>query len=116
MFQLNEPLEKNEVLVLENLQDLPWSLAKMLHHLCDSENPRFAKAMYMLELRVNGDLQHLSDREKLVAAEQAMNMAWQDAPNEFRAPLIARLTSFVDAVQWESDKPCHGDSFIRISP
>jgi len=116
MFQLNEPLEKNEVLVLENLQDLPWSLAKSLHHLCDSENPKFAKAMYMLELRVNGDLQQLSDGDKIVAAEQAMNMAWQDAPNEFRAPLIARLTSFVDAVQWELDKPCSRGSFIRISP
>lgn len=72
--------------------------------------------MYILELRVNGDLQQLSDRDKLAAAEQAMNMAWQDAPNDFRAPLIARLTSFVDAVEWESDKPCHGDFFIRISP
>lgn len=114
--KLNVPLEKNEVLVLENLQDLPWSLAKALHHLCDSENPKYAKAMYMLELRVNGDLQQLSDGDKIVAAEQAMNMAWQDAPNEYREPLIARLTSFVDAVQWESDKACHEGSFIRISP
>jgi len=116
VFQLNDPLEKNEVLVLENLQDLPWSLAKSLHYLCDAENPKFAKAMYMLELRVNGDLQQLSDGEKLVAAEQAMNMAWQDAPNEFRTPLIARLTSYVDTVQWKLDQPCPGNSFIRISP
>lgn len=114
--KLNAPLEKNEVLVLENLQDLPWSLAKSLHHLCDSENPKIAKAMYMLELRVNRDLQQLSESDKLVAAEQAMNIAWQDAPNEFRAPLIARLTSFVDTVQWESDEACLGGSFIRISP
>lgn len=114
--KLNAPLEKNEVLVLENLQDLPWSLAKALHHLCDSENPKYAKAMYMLELRVNGDLQQLSDGDKILAAERAMNMAWQDAPNEYREPLIARLTSFVDAVQWESEEACHGESFIRISP
>ncbi|KAL4098408.1 hypothetical protein QTP88_023028 [Uroleucon formosanum] len=114
--KLNAQLEENEVLVLENLQDLPWSLAKLLHHLCDSENPKYARAMYMLELRVNSDLQQLSDSDKLVAAERAMNIAWQDAPNEYREPLIARLTSFVDAVQWESDEPCPGESFIRISP
>jgi len=104
------------VLVLENLQDLPWSLAKMLHHLCDTENPTFAKAMYMLELRVKDDLQQLSEREKILVAERAMNMIWQDAPDEFRVPLIARLTSYVDAVLWESDQPCHRESFISISP
>lgn len=114
--KLNAPLAQNEVLVLENLQDLPWSLAKALHHLCDSENPKIAKAMYLLELRVNSDLRQLSDSDKLVAAEAAMNVAWRDAPNELRAPLITRLTSFVDAVQWESDEACPNESFIRISP
>lgn len=113
--KLITPLENN-VLVLENLQDLPWSLAKTLHHLCDTENPTFAKAMYLLELRVKDDLQQLSEREKILVAKRAMNMVWQDAPDEFRVPLIARLTSYVDAVLWESDQPCHRESFISISP
>uniref|UniRef100_A0A2S2PA79 Transmembrane protein n=1 Tax=Schizaphis graminum TaxID=13262 RepID=A0A2S2PA79_SCHGA len=114
--KLTTSLEENEVLVLENLQDLPWSLAKTLHHLCDTENPKFAKAMYMLELRVIDDLKQLSDGQKIVVAERAMNRVWQNAPNEYRAALISRLTSYVDTVLWESDQPCSRESFIRISP
>jgi len=109
-------LEKNEVLVFENLQDLPWSLAKTLHHLCDTENPKFAKAMYILELKVMDNLKQLSDGEKIVMAERAMNKVWQNAPNEYREALISRLTSYVDTVLWESDQPCNRESFIRISP
>jgi hypothetical protein len=109
-------LEKNEVLVLENLQDLPWSLARTLHHLCDTENPKFAKAMYMLELKVMDNLKQLSDGEKIVVAERAMNTVWQNAPNEYREALISRLTSYVDTVLWESDQLCNRESFIRISP
>lgn len=115
------PLKENEVLVLENLQDLPWSVAKSFHHLCDSENPRIAKAMFILELRVNGDgLQQLTDGEKIVMAEQAMTTAWVNAPNSFRQALITRLTSYVDAVLLKSDEECSKElkvqSFIRISP
>ncbi|XP_026809238.1 uncharacterized protein LOC113551280 [Rhopalosiphum maidis] len=114
--KLTTSLEINEVLVLENLQDLPWSLARTLHHLCDTENPKFAKAMYMLELRVMDNLKQLSDGEKIVVAERAMNTVWQNAPNEYRSALISRLTSYVDIVLWESDQPCNRESFIRISP
>lgn len=109
------------MLVLENLQDLPWSVAKSFHHLCDSENPQIAKAMYILELRVNSDgLQQLTDGDKIVMAERAMTKAWLDAPNSFRQALITRLTSYVDAVLLRSDEECSNDSkmqsFIRISP
>ncbi|XP_025193408.1 uncharacterized protein LOC112593256 [Melanaphis sacchari] len=114
--KLNKPLEENNVLVVENLQDLPWPLAQTLHPLCDTINPKIAKAMYLLELRVKDDLKQLSEGDKIKVAERAMNMVWEDAPNEFRAPLIARLTSYVDAVLWESDQPCHRESFIKISP
>jgi len=120
--KLITPLKENKVLVLENLQDLPWSLAKSLHHLCDVENPQIAKAMYILELRVNGDgqLQQLTDGDKLVAAERAMTKAWQDAPNAFRQALIARLTSYVDAVLLKSDNECLSESsdqsFIWVLP
>lgn len=106
------------MLVVENLQDLPWSLAKSLHHLCDAENPTYAKAMFVLELKVNGDTQKLNESQKLVAAEEAMDLAWWDAPREFRQPLITRLTSYVDtvAVPWSSDMECIDESFIRILP
>lgn len=119
-------LKENQVMVLENLQDLPWSLATLFHHLCDSENPYISNAMYILELKINGnDLQQLTEGEKLRTAEQAMNAAWLEGPNSFRAALITRLTSFVDAVLWKSDKECSNkwqtkqqseDLFIRISP
>ncbi|VVC37093.1 Hypothetical protein CINCED_3A018416 [Cinara cedri] len=127
--KLIDPLTENKVLVLENLQDLPWSLANDLHFLCDSENPLIAKAMYILELRVNGGdgLQRLTDREKLETAERAMTTAWADAPNSFRAALISRLTSYVDVVLLQqSDKGCTefagylhlgtDTRFIKISP
>lgn len=126
MFQLIEPLEENEVLVVENLQDLPWMLATSFHHLCDAINPQISKAMYLLELRVDVDrLEELSDGDKMVVAEQAMNMAWMDAPNSFRAALIARLTSYVDAVLLKSDEECPNSAvqplqpdrtFIKVSP
>lgn len=109
--------------MLENLQDLPWSLAKSFHPLCDAENPQIAKAMYILELRVNGDgllLEQLTDGDKLIAAERAMTAAWQDAPNSFRQALITRLTSYVDAVLLKSDNECSSrgldESFIWVSP
>lgn len=114
------------MLVLENLQDLPWSLAKSLHYLCDSENPQIAKAMYILELKVTEDgLNQLNDGDKIMVAERTMNTAWINAPNSFRAALITRLTSYVDAVLLRSDKECSNDllqpiqsvgSFIKISP
>lgn len=116
---------ENEVLVLENLQDLPWSLAKSFHHLCDSENPQIAKAMYILQLKVNGDnLQNLTDGGKLLTAEKIMMTAWLEAPEAYRAALITRLTSFVDAVLIKSDEECVSNVpklqsdglFIRILP
>lgn len=118
-------MTENEVLILENLQDLPWSLASRFHHLCDTENPHIAKAMYIFELRVDddNDLQQLTDGQKLVVAEQAMIAAWEGAPHSFRSALIARLTSFVDAVLMLSDNECTNilasesqASFIMISP
>lgn len=120
--QLIAPLEENEVLVLENLQDLPWSLAKSFHYLCDSENPQISKAMYILVLRVdsNGHLQQFTDSDKLVVAERTMTAVWQDAPYSFRQALITRLTSYVDAVLLKSDDEClskrSDESFIRVSP
>lgn len=119
------PLRDNRVLVLENLQDLPWSLTKSLHYLCDSENPQIARAMYILELKVDGGgLPELTDGGKLVTAERAMTTAWLEAPDAYRAALIARLTSYVDAVLLDSDDECSGNvpepqsegSFVRISP
>lgn len=100
-------------------------MAKSFHHLCDSENPQIAKAMYILQLKVNGDdLQSLTDGGKLVTAEQTMMTAWLEAPTSFRAALITRLTSFVDAVLLKSEEECSSyvpelqseKSFIRISP
>lgn len=119
------PLEENEVLVLENLQDLPWSVAKSFHYLCDSENPLIAKAMIILELRVNNNnnnngLLQLTESDKIVIAEQVMTTVWEDAINSFRQALITRLTSYVDVVLLKSDEECLKDSnvqsFIRISP
>lgn len=119
------PLTQNEVLILENLQDLPWSLANHFHHLCDTENPHIAKAMYIFELRVDvdDDLQQLTEGQKLEVAEQTMTAAWKDAPHSFRSALIARLTSFVDAVKVSSDNDCQNilaselqTFFITISP
>lgn len=120
------PLRDNRVLVLENLQDLPWSLTKSLHYLCDSENPQIARAMYILELKVDGGggLPGLTDGDKLATAERAMKTAWLRAPDEYRTALITRLTSYVDAVLLDSDDECTGNvpepqsegSFVRISP
>lgn len=114
------------MLVLENLQDLPWSMANFLHYLCDLENPQIKKAMYILQLKVNEDnLNQLSDGEKLIVAEDAMNTAWMNGTNSFRAALISRLTSYVDAVLLKSDEECSNDkfqpmqseiNFIKISP
>lgn len=121
-FQLITPLKENEVLILENLQDLPWLLAKSFHKLCDAENPQIAKAMYILELRVNNDnLQNLNDHEKLMVAEQTLKSAWVNATNSYRVALVTRLTSYVDAVLLKSDQECPTplsleESFIRISP
>lgn len=114
------------MLVLENLQDLPWSLANSLHYLCDSENPQISKAMYILELKVTEDgLNKLTDGDKILLAERTMNTAWINVTNSFRTALITRLTSNVDAVLLGSDKECSNDllqpiqfevSFIRILP
>lgn len=121
-FQLITPLKENEVLVLENLQDIPWLLAKSFHKLCDAEYPQIAKAMYILELKVNNDnLQYMNDAEKIMVAEQTLNSAWVDATVPFRAALVTRMTSYVDAVLLKSDQECPTlplleKSFIRISP
>lgn len=127
VFQLDSELRKHEVLVLENLQDLPWPLAEPFHFLCDTINPQIEKAMYILELKVNGSLQlttgDAAEHDKLVAAERAMEMAWLDAPDELRTPLVARLTSYVDAVLLKPEEGCSNESrtwpdnyFHRISP
>lgn len=100
-------------------------MAKSFHHLCDSENPQIAKAMYILQLKVNDDdLQNLTDGGKLVTAERTMMTTWLEAPTSYRAALITRLTSFVDAVLLKSEEDCSSnvpelqseESFIRISP
>lgn len=105
--------------MLENLQDLPWSLASKFHHLCDTENPHIANAMYIIELRVDEDnLQQLTESQKLIVAERTMTAAWEDAPYSFRAALISRLTSFVDITMITLNNECPKTqmSFINISP
>lgn len=95
--------------MLENLQDLPWSLAKPFHFFCDTFNPQIKKALYILELRVDSLLQlteNAAEHDKLVVAERAMEIAWLDAPSEFRNPLITRLTSYVDAVLLKTEEEC----------
>ncbi|XP_050543301.1 uncharacterized protein LOC126906651 [Daktulosphaira vitifoliae] len=115
------PLEEHEVLVVENVQDIPWKAIKAFHFLCDTFNPTVKNAVIVLLLKVDQLNSALDEQNEIVTAERVMNTIWKDMPNDDRIPLITRLTVNVGTVSPEKIIECpliNGSAkttFIQIS-
>ncbi|CAO1333037.1 unnamed protein product [Diamesa hyperborea] len=90
ILNFKDKLEKQEVMILNDIDKVPISVLPSLHSFCDTYNPLVAKSIIFLTIHV---LEEPSEDEKPVEfIYNYLKEKWIDVPSNIRDPLITRIT------------------------
>ncbi|XP_067010965.2 uncharacterized protein TORIP isoform X2 [Anabrus simplex] len=101
--QFRSSMERIGVMIVNNLQEIPATIAQTFHTFCDEVNPLVEKAVYFFTLRTTST----SRKSPVEVAEETLTSLWKNHLDRDRMdPLIVRMTSEVVVIKQEEKTPC----------
>ncbi|XP_073978623.1 torsin interacting protein isoform X2 [Rhodnius prolixus] len=98
-----ERLQKNGVMIVYRLDEIPGLVAQSFHTFCDTQNPLVKRAVLLFTLD-RSRLRNVEINKPTRIASEVLRLLWNDTLNDFQLnSLITRLTDSVLEIHSEKD-------------